>query len=591
MASPFDPRISLALSLHSEPGTYALLLGSGASSAVGVPTGWDVVRSLVAQAAMVADPTLTLEAAETLDPDAWWVEHGDGQPLGYSNLLELLGDTPSVRRGLVSSFFEPSDDDRAQGLRVPGRAHRAIAELVRRGTIRVIVTTNFDRLIEDAIREAGVQPEVISNVHDLAGATPLVHSKCMVLKVHGDYMSLDQRHTAAELNTYPPEWDTYLKRVFDEHGLLVSGWSADWDGALVQTIRSSPTRRYPLYWASVGLLSRPALDLIEARRGKNLPDTPAEVLFPEVLRQLEALDMLADPPQSTAMAVATVKRFLPDPLRRIDLHDLFMNQVDRTLGLLFNDDRPDTPASNDDWKSEISRIAGGCRTLLSMLRAGVTFAENNAQDPLWVAVIARLLAGRRAPRGAFNNVWDDLKHLPALLALRTIGLAAIANGNDRTFLAVQTRPRWRSPYGARHELSAVDVLHDWNVLDGETLNGFAWGAGQRWLYPTSRLLKELLRPIFSDLDSDAYLQLSNRYEYWVALAQMQFGEEIAKRGSAPGEFIGDYGWQSNDSPVTEADFRASADTAAWGFEPDGSVNLDDALAGLAERLRRVRHFG
>lgn len=38
-----DPMIALATSAHASPGVYALLLGSGVSSATGIPTGWQVV--------------------------------------------------------------------------------------------------------------------------------------------------------------------------------------------------------------------------------------------------------------------------------------------------------------------------------------------------------------------------------------------------------------------------------------------------------------------------------------------------------------------------------------------------------------------
>lgn len=39
-----EPVTRLALALHSNPGAYALLAGSGLSDAAGVPTGWDGTR-------------------------------------------------------------------------------------------------------------------------------------------------------------------------------------------------------------------------------------------------------------------------------------------------------------------------------------------------------------------------------------------------------------------------------------------------------------------------------------------------------------------------------------------------------------------
>lgn len=42
-----------------------------------------------------------------------------------------------------------------------------IARLVAAGHVRVIITTNFDRLIENALREHGVEPTVIASVMSL----------------------------------------------------------------------------------------------------------------------------------------------------------------------------------------------------------------------------------------------------------------------------------------------------------------------------------------------------------------------------------------------------------------------------------------
>ncbi len=71
-------------------------------------------------------------------------------------------------------------------MKVPTRAHRAIAEMVRAGHVRVIVTTNFDRLMENALRDAGIEPTIVSSVDTLAGAEPITHSQCFILKIHGD---------------------------------------------------------------------------------------------------------------------------------------------------------------------------------------------------------------------------------------------------------------------------------------------------------------------------------------------------------------------------------------------------------------------
>ena len=77
-------------------------------------------------------------------------------------LLETLASTVAARRDLLHGYFEPTPDERANGIKQPTAAHRAIANLVSTGRIRLILTTNFDRLFEIALAETGVHPQVMS---------------------------------------------------------------------------------------------------------------------------------------------------------------------------------------------------------------------------------------------------------------------------------------------------------------------------------------------------------------------------------------------------------------------------------------------
>ena len=48
-----DPQVSLAFAMHSNPGAYAVLVGSGVSVGAGIPTGWQVVLDLISKVARV----------------------------------------------------------------------------------------------------------------------------------------------------------------------------------------------------------------------------------------------------------------------------------------------------------------------------------------------------------------------------------------------------------------------------------------------------------------------------------------------------------------------------------------------------------
>ena len=107
----------------------------------------------------------------------------------------------------------------------------------------MIVTTNFDRLMEQALEAEGVNPTVISTADMVHGALPLTHAACTVIKLHGDYRDMRIRNTSAELSSYSEEMNTLLDRVFDGYGLVICGWSGTWDDALRAALFRCPNRR------------------------------------------------------------------------------------------------------------------------------------------------------------------------------------------------------------------------------------------------------------------------------------------------------------------------------------------------------------
>ena len=104
------PVVALAMSIHSSPGIFALLVGSGISRNAQVPTGWDVVVDLIRKVAELTD-------GETpADPVTWFREKHRGDP-NYLTILETLAQTPADRRNLLNRYFERSADETVQASR------------------------------------------------------------------------------------------------------------------------------------------------------------------------------------------------------------------------------------------------------------------------------------------------------------------------------------------------------------------------------------------------------------------------------------------------------------------------------------------
>lgn len=589
MATPLSPLAMLATSMHAQPGVYALLLGSGVSTGAGMPTGWGVVRDLVRKVAAQEDPG-TVDDAHA-DPEEWWRAH-HGEDLGYSSLLDSLAPTAAARQGLLAGYFEPTEEERGEGVKIPSKAHRAIAQLVKQGYIKVIITTNFDRLIEQALEAEGVAPQVISRPEAVAGMQPLPHASSTVIKLHGDYKDQGSLNTADELASYPDQWTSLLERVLDEYGLVISGWSADWDTALVSVMEASPNRRYPLYWDSLSSKGDTAKRLISSRSGKVLTAPGADELFAEVLSNVDALVRLTEPPLTTAMAVARLKRYLPDPLHRIDLHDLLMAEVDRVAEGVASQPVSLPSGADAQWlESLYGKHLDAARPLLKLLAVGVWHDDHLQHQRLWADVLQRLIDAGTRRIGACTSGLDLARLYPALLASSVMGLVAVHRGREDLVLALAEVPRGRGRMGAGEPVVAGTLLHPQSVIMESWAKAFPRWSGTQWMAPASHLLREDLRETLRDPvpSDDDYQALFSSYEYRLALIHIKQGEYPLH-----GEWMGDraFGWNRSDAPHLETAFKELGnrrdESWPWRAYFGSSAELDRAYTQLREVMTRNR---
>lgn len=427
-----EPLVSAVFALHHNRGAYAVLLGSGISRAAGILTGYEIVGDLARRVAVASG------AEPPEDGLAWFKAKYDSTP-DYSTLLELLADTPAGRRNLLASYFEPSESEREQGRKVPTLAHRAVASLVASGHVKVVITTNFDQLLEIALRDSGVAPQIIASPDAAKGALPFAHAKCTVLKVNGDYLDTRIRNTRAELTSYEPEVDALLDRVFDEYGLIVSGWSTDWDHGLRSAIERAPNRRFTTFWTVRSNPTASAQALIDLRKAVAIRVDSADAFFSALAERSHALAELdRSTPLSIEALVATEKRYLADPQHRIRLSELVRDETEaavergRSAGSLHG--HPDA--------SEIRRRAdfyvASCDRIMPMMVVGTRWGDGDQQD-LWTAALRRL-ASLSAPLEAGNTALLDLRSFPCLITMYAAAVASIAGEQFGTLGKLMTVP-------------------------------------------------------------------------------------------------------------------------------------------------------
>lgn len=421
-----DPLTQLSFSVYENKGVFALLLGSGVSRAAQIPTGWEITLDLIRRLALA-------QQTESQSDWAAWYREFTGQEPDYSAILEELASSPEERRAILHSYIEPTDDDRREGRKLPTAAHRAIAALVQAGYIRVIVTTNFDRLMENALRERGIEPTVVASVDALVGAEPLTHSNCYIFKIHGDYKDARILNIETELGSYPAEYDSLLDRILDEHGLIICGWSGEWDHALRAAFFRSPNRRYSTFWAVRGTPGAGASELIAHRRARLVPIASADTFFISLQQRVETLQQShRQNPLGIDLLVGSAKRFLAKHEYRIQLDELFADETEIVIRRSNADDfGPSAPWSENEFRSRVSRYESITEALASM--TGVLGRWGDGSEfPLCIDLIRSLhLNGTKTDGGAVRYL--ELRSYPALLTLTAYGLGLVRSGRWNAF--------------------------------------------------------------------------------------------------------------------------------------------------------------
>jgi len=411
-----DALLTLAFSLQSNPGAYALLIGAGVSKPSGIPTAWDVLKDLVLQ-------TAEISGGEIGDSMRWYKTTYSNDP-EYETILEKLAPTQMERQRLLKSYFEPTPEELESGAKAPTAAHRAIARLVRSGVIKVIITLNFDRLIERAIRDENIEPTIVATEADIAGLAPLHTLQCCIIHLHGDYLNpTSMRNTKTELSSYTPTTKTLLQKVFGDYGLIIAGWSSKYDPALRNAISEFYPSRFTLAWIEPNAPEQEADDLRTAKKGLLLP-ADADAGFGRIADAVEALaTRRARHPLTIAVAVETAKRELAGQKTAIALHDTLGREFIRLHAMPeLHLDNYNRSYLTEEMNAIRSRVEEGARVATALV-ATLAFWGGADTDEWWIGELERFSNPVR------DSGYSDLLELPVVAGTALYygaGVAAVA---------------------------------------------------------------------------------------------------------------------------------------------------------------------
>jgi hypothetical protein len=323
-----------------------------------------------------------------------------------------------------------------------------------------------------------------------------------------------------------------LDQVFDEYGLIVCGWSADWDAALRAAIERCPNRRYTTYWSAFREVTGIAEQLCRKRAAQVIGGMGADEFFSNLSEKVAALkDMDARHPLTVRIAVATLKRYLPENKCRIRLHDLVMEESNKVATALFSD------LGGHRRTPSLKECEARVEMLLHLLAAGAYWGRA-AHRRLWLRCFQQLGTPRSGP---FSGLAVELDFYPAYLALHAYGIAALAAGRQGNLAYILAHGSSKMPDG-----SEISLLHRlmMELRRGELDNAIQRAEPSRRDYnlPSSRYLLERLRePLREWLPEDSrYEDLFRRFEYTVSLVVSDLYQKTGQ-----GSFCANMGFHLN----------------------------------------------
>jgi hypothetical protein len=493
-------------------------------------------------------------------------------------LLDNLAKTPADRTNLLASYFEPTSEELAKGLKAPTLAHRSIARIVANGYVRVIITTNFDRLLERALEETGVSPAVISTPDAVRGALPLAHARCSVLKIHGDYRDTRIKNTGAELETYEDEMNLLLDRILDEYGLVICGWSAAWDKALCRAVLRCPNRRFTTFWARRARLTEEARAIINYRQAIELEIESADSFFKTLETKIDAIERYSQPhPASTKLAVVSLKKFIAEEKTRIELRDLVATETERTSKTLSSLSVHDPGLTVEKCLERMKFYENASEILISILAHGAFWGRTQHQK-LWMDCISRIAATSGVRYGgAAQTHLITLQIYPACLLFYSICLGSMAGNNYETIKRV-CRDTYRRQNGEQQPL--IRVILPWSVLDLDIARKLPGYEGN-WTPVNNRIFEILREPLREYLpDENDYEDIFDRCEYLTALVHLDIQMSGESFANAP---VGRFGWRRSvhSKPVEQ---RVSEDAEKYG-ERWGAIT--SGLFASVSRFKQV----
>lgn len=439
--------------IYTNPGAYALIIGSGLSSLAGIETAYGIQIQLAKRVLKMDE---LLPKGELSDEEVEKLFREKYSNFSYESLLDKLNITSTERSYCIKEFIEQRKEDIDSGKRIPTVAHKAIAMMVKKGYVKVIITTNFDRLIEKSLNDEHIAYQCIYKPGDIDAIPSLFTLKdCLIIKPNGDYLATDTKNLSSELNIYDEKLEDYLANIAKHFGLIAFGWSVEYDNALREIFSLSPCKHFSSYICRYNSQWKAEAEELKNKRCMRIIDIKQDDddFFQSVLNGIESLEELSDTEKSVNFE--TFKRLLVQPNKNISVINTIEKKTNKIIEQITN-----LPNEADQigffHEIVIKKQAVDLCSFLALLTA---YDDRGLYEQLVTESIEKLclhpkLVSRNVS-GSFHT-YREIDNLPCLMVQFTVCMVGLKKSKINYLSSSLISPQKR--VNNNHQISADKVL-------------------------------------------------------------------------------------------------------------------------------------
>lgn len=450
--------------------------------------------------------------------------------------------------------------------------------MVKKGYIKVIITTNFDRLLENALQSVGIDPIVIKHSNDIDGVIPLVHNDFVLVKVNGDYLDNRFLNTKSELSSYDEKMSNYLLQIINDFGLISCGWSGKWDNALVEVLNQCQNFRFGNFWSYKENCEKELKEIAKKRKGKTIQILSADTFFLEILEKLEALETINDDhPLNAEIALARLKKFIAKGEHKILLYDLLISEL-KTAKIKI--DQFEDFSSYPD-KNLLIKYESSVDIIINLIINGVYWSTIDHYET-FKEIIIRTSQPASDPSSRFYESGRSLHYYPAMMIFFSLGISALKSKKYQLLAECFEIKVSETDYDGSNKNYLVQKVNSW-MIDRQEMNKILEANLKT---PLSSHINKVLRPYFKELipNSQDYNDYFDLFEYILGWYYLCFYNKVL------GDWVpyGQYKWRSlsalrkDNSIFHEFFFDADIQKNGWAPIKDGLFH------GYYEKYKEIK---